>query len=364
MDRKYAHLILSDGQVFTGCRFGAKSDITAELVFTTNMGGYLETLTDPSYHGQMVVQTFPLIGNYGFIPEDQESDRPWLLAYIVHDLCDQPSNFRSQGTLGDYLAACGVIGLYGMDTRALTKTIRDYGVVNAAICSELPKEFGAFVHALKTADLCASVLEVSTKTPQVFNSGGKPHIALWDFGYKRAMAKALIDRGCKVTVIPADTTCEQILRLDPDGLMLSNGPGDPAVNESIIENLKKVIQTSLPIFGICLGHQLLALATGAKTAKLKYGHRGSNQPVRDTKTGRLYITSQNHGYAVVNDTMPKTATLRFENLNDLTSEGIDYADFPGFSVQFHPEACAGPLDTSFLFDRFLAMVGGDSVASQ
>ena len=351
-----AYLILQNGNIFSGRRFGAEGDITAELVFTTAMTGYLETLTDPSYHGQMVVQTFPLIGNYGVIPADFESSSPRLSAYIVKEKCNIPANFRSEGNLDDYLKASGIIGLEDVDTRTLTKIIREYGVMNAAIVSELPEDLSGFTAALALKELGSDVYQVTCAQTATFNEGGAKHIVLWDFGYKRGMATELINRGCQVTIVPAGSTFAEIQAYQPDGILLSNGPGDPAVNTSIIKEIRLAMDAELPVFGICLGHQLMALAQGAQSSKLRYGHRGANQPVRDTRTGRLYITSQNHGYAIEADSLPETARLRFENLNDLTCEGVDYLDRPAFSVQFHPEARGGPLDTAFLFDRFLALL--------
>ncbi len=346
-----AVLVLETGQVFPARRFGAGGEISAELVFTTAMVGYVETLTDPSYHGQIVVQTFPLIGNYGVMAEDFESAAPRLSAYIVRQHCDLPSNFRSETDLDSYLKASGVIGLYGVDTRALTRIIRERGVMNAAILDEAPEDLPAFCKALSEKALSSDVSQVTCSAPYSLGEGEKL-VALWDFGFKRGMAQAMIDRGYRVTVVPAHATCEEILALKPDGVLLSNGPGDPAVNHGIIREIKKLAETGTPIFGICLGHQLLALAMGAKTEKLKYGHRGANQPARDLKTGRLYITSQNHGYQVVRDTLPEGARASFENANDLTNEGVEYDRVNAFTVQFHPEARGGPLDTSFLFDQF------------
>ena len=347
-----AVLVLETGQTFPARRFGAGGEISAELVFTTAMVGYVETLTDPSYHGQIVVQTFPLIGNYGVMREDFESDSPRLSAYIVRQYCEAPSNFRSESDLDGYLKASGVIGLYDIDTRALTRIIRETGVMNAAILNEMPQDLPAFCKALSEKALSSDVHAVTCKAPFALGEGGK-HVVLWDFGFKFGMAQAMIDRGCRVTVVPASTTCGDILKLKPDGVLLSNGPGDPAVNLSIIRELKALAKTGVPVFGICLGHQLLALAMGAKTEKLKYGHRGANQPARDVKTGRLFITSQNHGYAVESDSLPEGARASFENANDGTNEGVEYNSVNAFSVQFHPEARGGPLDTSFLFDQFV-----------
>ncbi len=352
-----AYLVLENGKIFCGDRFGAPGDIKGEVVFTTGMTGYLETLTDPSYHGQIVVQTFPLIGNYGVIPADFESKRPALLAYIVRHWCEHPSNFRSQGNLDATLKQYGVIGLTGIDTRALTKIIREQGVMNGLICSALPEDMAALTQDLKKMRIGSDVKEVTCKTPYTMGDpSAKYHVLLWDFGTKGGIPRALIKENCHVSILPAETTAEQILSYKPDGLVLSNGPGDPVDNPEIIAEIAKLTQAKIPTLGICLGHQLMALARGAKRAKLKYGHRGANQPVKDIDTGRVYITSQNHGYTVVNEPFPSCGRVRMINTNDGTCEGIDYLDTPAFSIQFHPEACAGPLDTAMLFKRFIQLM--------
>ncbi len=349
MEQK-AYLVLENGTVLEGKRFGAEADVTGEIVFTTAMTGYLETLTDPSYYGQIVVQTFPLIGNYGVIPSDFESAAPCLKAYIVREWCQDPSNFRSEGVLDAFLKSAGIVGLYDIDTRALTRIIREAGVMNAQIVSSREK---ADREALKRYTVAGAVNAVSCREPVPPAAEGTRNVVLWDFGAKANIRRELEKRGCAVTTVPASATAEAIAAMKPDGVMLSNGPGDPAENTGIIEELAKLCKTGIPLFGICLGHQLLALSQGAETVKLKYGHRGANQPVRDTETGRVYITSQNHGYAVVGDSLPAGARLSFVNANDGTAEGIVYDNMPAFSVQFHPEACGGPLDTGFLFDRFM-----------
>lgn len=350
-----AYLILENGTIFEGRSFGAAGEAIGEIVFTTAMTGYLETLTDPSYYGQIVVQTFPLIGNYGIIPSDFESKCPHVKAYIVRDWCQEPSNFRCEGDLDTFLKKENIVGLYGIDTRQLTKIVREYGVMNGKIVPE-GSSFG--LTDLKNYTIVDAVKNTTCDKEEVFSPEGevKKRVVLYDFGAKANICRELVKRGCEVTVVPASTKAERITELAPDGIMLSNGPGDPAENTEIIEELKKLSEKKIPTFGICLGHQLLALAHGARTHKLKYGHRGANQPAEDVKTGRVYITSQNHGYAVINDSLPECAEVSFVNANDGTCEGIRYLEEPAFSVQFHPEACGGPLDTGFLFDEFIDMM--------
>jgi len=344
-----AWLILENGTVFEGKSFGAKGEVTGEIVFTTGMTGYLETLTDQSFFGQIVLQTFPLIGNYGVIPDDFESAGVGAKAYIVKYPCAAPSNFRSQGSLGDFLKDKGIVGLHGIDTRALTKIIRENGVMNGKITSSKPTD--ADREEAKKYSLVNPIASVSQRT--VTKTGaGKRRIALMDFGVKQGILNALVCRDCEVTVFPSDTTAQEILKINPNGIMLSNGPGDPAdpENKKIIETIKELNKSGVPIFGICMGHLLLALANGFKTRKLKFGHRGENQPVKDTRTGNVYITCQNHGYEVVADNND-ICKSSFINVNDKSCEGLDYG--VSFTVQFHPEACGGPLDTGFLFDTFI-----------
>lgn len=352
---KKGYLVLQDGRVFEGFRFGGAGDTVGELVFTTGMCGYIETLTDPSYAGQIVLQTYPLIGNYGIIREDFEG-ACCVRGYVVRECCDAPSNFRADTDLDTYLKEQNVPGLYGVDTRELTRIIREHGVMNAAICDEVPAD----LTPVETYAVAGVVEAVTCREPSVHPAVGEERfkVSLLDYGAKRNIVRELQKRGCTVTVLPADTTAEDILAASPDGVMLSNGPGDPAENVFQIEQIKKLLG-KVPMFGICLGHQLTALAAGGSTYKLKYGHRGVNQPVRDLSGVRTYITSQNHGYAVDSDTV-KVGRVSFANANDGTCEGIDYPDLKAFTVQFHPEACTGPKDTSFLFDRFVELMkGGD-----
>ena len=344
-----AYLVLSNGTVFEGRRIGAHVDRIGELVFTTGMEGYLETLTDPSYYGQIVTQTFPLIGNYGVIEEDFEG-RSELFGYIVRELCDTPSNFRSAYPLNDYLVAQGIPGFCWVDTREIVRITREEGVMNAMICDEVPSDLSA-VKAFTVKDAVASVSSNENYTCPA-EGQEKCRVALIDYGAKHNIIRSLQKRGCSVTVWPASTTAETILASGADGIMLSNGPGDPKENVFCIEQLKKLIGQK-PVFGICLGHQLAALALGGDTIKLKYGHRGGNQPARNPEAGRTYITSQNHGYAVVADSLKGVGVESFVNANDGSCEGMDYPSRNCFTVQFHPEAASGPRDTAILFDRFV-----------
>lgn len=349
-----AYLTLQNGKQFQGYRFGAEGEVLGELVFTTGMTGYIETLTDPSYYGQIVTQTFPLIGNYGMIESDTESKKPWVSAYIVRELCEKPSNFRCEKTLDEYLEEKGIVGLYGIDTRELTKIVREYGVMNAKITDKpLKSTDGLLKYTVKNA-----VKSVTCAEPEYLGDKNGLKVVVWDFGAKDNISKELVKRGCYCVKVPSFYTAEQILALNPDGLMLTNGPGDPAENVEIIENLKK-LAGKLPVFGICLGHQLFALAMGGKTMKMKYGHRGANQPVKNLDTGRVYISSQNHGYEVIASSLHGVGKLSYINANDGTCEGFDYPELNAYTVQFHPEACGGPQDCSFLFDRFINNMKGD-----
>lgn len=356
MIEKEVYICLENGDIFKGYRFGADGDVTGELVFTTGMGGYIETLTDPSYYGQIVMQTFPLIGNYGFIKEDMESQKSFVKAYIVREKCDNPSNFRCDETLEKFLTDNCIVGVYGVDTREITKTIRSQGVMNVMITSN-PKNVD--FDKLKEYKIEKAVENVSCVKPILYPSDEhKYNVVLLDYGAKGNIIRELNKRGCNVAVMPHNTKAQFILDFDVDGVMLSNGPGDPADNIEEIEEIKKLIG-KVPIFGICLGHQLLALAMGGRTTKLKYGHRGVNQPVKNLQTGRTFISSQNHGYAVENDSVEAVGGIvSYINANDETCEGVDYPDKKAFSVQFHPEACSGPLDTRFIFDKFIDTMGG------
>lgn len=351
-----AYLILEDGTVFEGTSIGSDREVISEIVFNTSMTGYLEVLTDPSYAGQAVVMTYPLIGNYGICREDMESKRAWPDGYIVRELSRIPSNFRSGDTIQNFLKEQDIPGICGIDTRALTKILREKGTMNGMITTNGDYDLEEVTARIKEYKVTGVVLKTTTKEKYVLPGEGKK-VALLDCGAKNNIAKSLNARGCEVTVYPADTPAEEILNSNPDGIMLSNGPGDPAENVEIIKEVKKLYDSNVPIFAICLGHQLMALATGAKTYKLKYGHRGGNHPVKDLETGRVYITSQNHGYAVDEESLDANiAVPAIYNVNDRTNEGLKYVGKNIFTVQYHPEACPGPQDSGYLFDRFIRMM--------
>ena len=354
-----AYLMLENGQIFEGRSFGAKGTVIGEVVFTTGITGYQETLTDPSYYGQIVTQTFPLIGNYGVNSEDAESEKSYVSGYIAREWCNAPSNFRCEGNIDDFLKKHNIIGIHNIDTRQLTRIIREAGVMNGVITTEnifdkkdeLMEKIKAF--SVKNAVKSVSDTKIHIYKPKEPNET-KYRVVLFDFGYKRNIRRELIKRNCEVIVVPANTKASFIKETNPDGIMFSNGPGDPAENTEIIENIREIQKLNIPIFGICLGHQLMALANGAKTEKLKYGHRGANQPVIDLESGLTYVTSQNHGYAVIGDSIdPKIGHVSHINANDKTCEGIRYTAVNARTVQFHPEAHGGPLDTAYLFDEFV-----------
>ncbi|MGO5167377.1 carbamoyl phosphate synthase small subunit [Bacillota bacterium LCP21S3_D9] len=392
-----AFLILEDGTVFTGTSFGAAKEVISEIVFNTSMAGYPEVLTDPSYAGQAVCMTYPLIGNYGVCLEDMESVRPWPDALIVRETCHVPSNFRSDESLDAFMKKYDIPGISGIDTRALTKLLREIGTMNGMVTTDEHYDLQIILPQLKKYT-CGKVVEKVTckekytvpgakdlsengpisghaffdsneyekyqdgdksckeKRPSLVRNlnGQGLKIGLLDVGLKENIVRSLSMRGCYVTVYPAWTPAAEILADQPDGIMISNGPGDPKECTSIIAEVRKLYESNVPIFAICLGHQLMALATGSDTFKLKYGHRGGNHPVKDLTTGRVYISSQNHGYAVDESSVnPAIAEPLFVNVNDGTNEGLVYKGKNIFTVQFHPEACPGPQDSGFLFDRFL-----------
>ena len=351
-----AFLILEDGTVFRGTHIGARREIISEIVFNTSMAGYLEVLTDPSYAGQAVCMTYPLIGNYGICRDDMESSRPWPDGFIVRELSRIPSNFRCDMSLQQFLEENNVPGIAGIDTRALTKILREKGTMNGMITTREAFVLEEILPKLKAYTPGKVVEKVSTKEKYTVGEGARK-VALVDFGTKSNIISCLTKRDCRVTVYPALATAEEILADEPDGIMLSNGPGDPKECVSVIEEVKKLYRSDVPIFAICLGHQLMALATGADTFKMKYGHRGGNHPVKDLATGQVYIAAQNHGYVVDMEKLdPAVAKPAFVNVNDGTCEGVTYTNKNIFTVQFHPEACSGPLESGFLFDRFMEMI--------
>lgn len=357
-----AYLILEDGTVFTGKSIGAAGEVISEIVFNTSMTGYLEVLTDPSYAGQAVVMTYPLIGNYGICYQDMESSKPWLKGYIVRELSRIPSNFRSEDTIQHFLTSHHIPGISNIDTRALTKRLREKGTMNGMITTTKYQDLSEPLGRIKAYRVTGAVMETTAKEKQILPGPGKK-VALLDLGAKKNIAASLNARGCEVTIYPADTQAAEIFQAKPDGIMLSNGPGDPAENVEIIREIKKMYDSDIPVFAICLGHQLMALATGARTYKLKYGHRGGNHPVKDLATGRVYISAQNHGYAVDTDSLdPRICVPAMVNVNDLTNEGLRYVDKNIFTVQYHPEASPGPLDCGYLFDKFMEMMEGNQNA--
>lgn len=361
-----AYLILEDGTTFTGRSIGSTKDVISEIVFNTSMTGYLEVLTDPSYAGQAVVMTYPLIGNYGICREDMEAKVSNTDGFIVRELSRLGSNFRNEQSIQDFLLEQDIPGIEGIDTRALTKILREKGTMNGMITTKMPENMEEALAKIKDYSVRGVVDKVTTKEIVSYRPGDlntdsnvsvSKKVAILDVGTKFNIARCLLKRGCEVTIFPARTNPEDILAINPDGIMLTNGPGDPKECTEVIQNLKSLYQSDVPIFAICLGHQLMALATGCDTEKMKYGHRGANHPVKDLETGRVYISSQNHGYMVKEDSVPSDiAEVAFINVNDKTVEGLKYKNKNIFTVQFHPEACAGPKDSEVLFDRFIKMM--------
>ncbi|WP_105986117.1 carbamoyl phosphate synthase small subunit [Staphylococcus chromogenes] len=349
------YLVLEDGTYYTGFKLGADTLTQGEIVFNTAMTGYQETLSDPSYTGQIITFTYPLIGNYGINRDDFESLIPTLKGVVVKEACQAPSNFRAQKTLDDVLKEFDIPGISGVDTRSITKKIREHGVLKAAFVDD-ETEIETTIQNLKTIEFPRNeVPTVSTKTPYV-STGFDLRVVLVDFGKKQNIVRELNARGCEVTVVPYDTTAEEIIKMSPDGVMLSNGPGDPADVQVAVDMIKGIIG-KIPFFGICLGHQLFALSQGATSFKMKFGHRGANHPVKDLSTGKIALTSQNHGYAIDADSLKETdLEVTHIALNDGTIEGLRHKFEPAFSVQYHPEACPGPTDSNYLFDQFIELM--------
>ena len=356
-----AWLLLADGTVYEGRSFGATGTAIGEVVFTTGMVGCQETLTDPSYCGQIAVQTFPLIGNYGTNDDDDESDDIFMKGYIVREWCDSPSNFRAKERIDNFLKDHNTIGLFDIDTRSLTRKLRLNGVMNGVITTDPITDDNRpeLLKQLESYKVSGGVAQITAKENKLYPAIGekKYTVAMVDFGYRRNVRESLRYLGCDVLVVPAATTAAQIKELGVDGILLSNGPGDPSENTEIIENIKEMLALNMPVMGVCLGHQLMALAMGAKTEKLHFGHRGGNQPVIDLDTGRTLVTTQNHGYCVIKDSVDAAkAKVSHINANDKTCEGIEYLSVPAFSIQFHPATCVGPVDNSGLYAKFLKMI--------
>ena len=348
MKKSKVYLTLQNGKVFEGYAFGKQGEAIGEIVFTTGMVGYDKTLTDPAYAGQMVVQTFPMIGNYGVIASEFESDKPYLSAYIVREICEQPSNFRTEETLSAYMERAGIIGVYGVDTRELTRIIREFGVMNACISAKPVKDFSL----LNDYKIENPVNSVCVKKETIKAKESKYSLAFIDYGAKKSQKTLFAEYGCDIYRLPSTATAEEILALNVDGVVLSEGPGNPMDNFVAVKEIEKLVG-KLPIFAVGLGYQLLALALGAKTVKMKYGHRGGNQPVKFLKSGRVYVSSQNHGYEVVNESV-NNGEVVFINVNDGGVEGIFYDNLQAIGVQFDPNSCSAAGETNFLLEKFIA----------
>lgn len=368
---KKAFLILEDGTVFEGTHIGSERDVISEIVFNTSMTGYLEVLTDPSYAGQAVTMTYPLIGNYGVCGRDAEAGQPWPDGFIVRELARMPSNFRSEEGLDAFLERHDIAGIAGIDTRALTKILREKGTMNGMITTDASFHLDAVCQKIKEYQVTGVVARVSRTEKECYKPGDLGtteretlrEVAVIDVGTKNNIIRCLLERGCRVTVYPQDFDAAQVIASKPDGIMITNGPGDPAECVDVIEQIRLLSESGIPIFAICLGHQLMALANGMKTYKMKYGHRGANHPVRNEKTKRVYISSQNHGYVVDEKSLDTdVAKIWFVNVNDGTVEGLEYVGKPIRTVQFHPEACAGPKDSEVLFEEFIKMMEGKNNA--
>ena len=367
-----ARLILIDGTSYEGQSVGAPGTATGEVVFNTSMTGYQEILTDPSYVGQLVALTYPIIGNYGVTPRDRESIKPQVAGFIVREMCEIPSNYASQGNGDNYLEQNNIVSIQGIDVRHLTKKLRDAGVMLGMITTQhSPADGLEILKNLPPYDAGTYAREVSTRTVYRWNENGPqamddsekagPRVVVLDYGTKYNILRELTQRGLEVVVLPCGADQAEILKWQPDGVMLSNGPGDPRSLEAEVATVQNLMnqQPHTPVFGICLGHQLLGLALGGETYKLKFGHRGANHPVKDLTTGKVHITSQNHGYALETESLPDDVEITHLNLNDNTVEGLKHRTRPVFSVQYHPEASPGPMDNAYLFDRFAALVKGE-----
>src|SRR5262245_22169035 len=357
---KPAILVLEDGRTFHGASFGAEGETFGEMVFNTSMTGYQEILTDPSYAGQIVCMTYPLIGNYGVNESDVESRRPWVEGFVVREASRIYSNWRATKSLDDYLEENHIVGIEHVDTRALVRHIRDKGAMRAAISSVESEPKALVGRVLASPDMKNRELASAVTVDDAFDypppTEARFHVVAYDFGVKTNSLREFAKYGCRITVVPAGTTAQEVLALEPDGIFLSNGPGDPASMKKVIDEIKKLAESQVPMFGICLGHQLIGEALGAETFKMKFGHRGGNQPIKDLTTGKIEITAHNHGFAVDAKSLPADIEVTHINLNDNTVAGLRHKKLPIFSVQYHPESAPGPHDSEYLFRRFIELM--------
>ncbi len=360
---KKAILVLEDGRTFHGASFGAEGETIGEMVFNTSMTGYQEILTDPSYAGQLVCMTYPLIGNYGVNEEDVESRRPWVEGFVVKEASRVASNWRATESLDSYLKRYGIVGIEHIDTRALVRHIRDKGAMRAAISSVEVNPEILLRRVVESPEMANRELASAVTIDEAYEfpaaADAKFHVVAYDFGVKTNSLREFAKRGCRVTVVPAETTATDVMSLKPDGIFLSNGPGDPSSMRSVVGEISKLTASGVPMFGICLGHQIIGQVFGGSTYKLKFGHRGGNQPIMDLTTGKVEITSHNHGFAVDADSLPESVEVTHVNLNDRTVAGLRHRSLPVFSVQYHPESAPGPHDSEYLFNRFVQLMGRD-----
>lgn len=359
-ERTNAILVLEDGRTFTGVSFGAAGETFGEMVFNTSMTGYQEILTDPSYAGQLVCMTYPLIGNYGVNEDDVESRRPWVEGFVVREASRIVSNWRSTQSLDDYLKEHDIVGIEHIDTRALVRHIRDKGAMRAGISSVESDPKALLKRVLASPDMKNRELATAVTVEETFDYPAldetRFHVVAYDFGVKTNSLREFAKYGCKITVVPAGTSAREVLELKPDGIFLSNGPGDPASMKAVVDEIKKLTESEVPMFGICLGHQIIGQAFGGETFKMKFGHRGGNQPIKDLTTGKIEIASHNHGFAVIPDSLPADVEVTHVNLNDNTVAGLRHKSLPIFSVQYHPESAPGPHDSEYLFERFIELM--------
>ena len=357
---KKAILVLEDGRAFRGASFGAEGETFGEMVFNTSMSGYQEILTDPSYAGQLVCMTYPLIGNYGVNEEDTESRRPWVEGFVVREASRAASNWRSTETLDSYLKRHKIVGIEHIDTRALVRHIRDKGAMRAAISTVDLDEKSLLEKVLASPEMANRELASAVTIEETFDypaeGAEKFHVVAYDFGVKTNSLREFSKFGCRITVVPAETPADEVLKMNPDGIFLSNGPGDPSSMTAVVDEIKKLTEKNVPMFGICLGHQILGQVFGGTTYKLKFGHRGGNQPIMDLTTGKVEIASHNHGFAVEKGSLPETVEVTHVNLNDQTVAGLQHKKLPVFSVQYHPESAPGPHDSEYLFRRFIELM--------